>query len=67
LKIKKQKNEVENMEAKLMKTKKGNGFKIVVGDEWVYASKTALEKMLNDESGVCTFKPIENNGGEYLD
>ncbi len=53
------------MEAKLMKTKKGNGFKIIVGDMWVYAKRNDLYKMLNDNIGTCTFREIEGDG--YLE
>lgn len=44
---------------KLMKTKAGKGFKLVVDDKWVYTSKAEFFKMLNDHANACLFRPIE--------
>ena len=44
---------------KLMKTKAGKGFKLVVNDKWVYTSKAEFFKMLKEEANACTFRPIE--------
>jgi len=43
------------------KTKAGNGFKIAVGDEWLYTSKKDLLKVLNDEVISCRFSSIKKS------
>ncbi len=50
----------EIREVRLMPTKTGNGFKIVVSEKWLYTSKKALYEMLDGESTVVSFKEIEN-------
>ncbi len=44
---------------KLMKTKAGKGFKLVVGNQWVYTSKFEFFKMLSNKSNACIFRPID--------
>jgi len=41
------------------KTKAGNGFKIAIDDNWLYASKENLLKVLDDEAKSCQFREIE--------
>ena len=47
-------------EIKLMQTKKGNGYKIVVDGQWFYASREALLKVI-DEGWSCNFRTIEDD------
>lgn len=48
------------MEAKLMPTKEGKGYKIIVDGTWLYASKKQMLAAILNE-GVCTFREIENS------
>jgi hypothetical protein len=50
----------EVKEVRLMPTKAGNGFKIIVGEKWLYTSKKALYDMLDGELTVVSFREIEN-------
>ncbi len=45
---------------KLMRTKAGKGFKLVVEDKWFYTSATKLQEMLDGERSSCNFRVIEN-------
>lgn len=44
---------------KLMKTKAGKGFKLVVDGKWVYTSRVEFFKMLSNKANACIFRPIE--------
>jgi hypothetical protein len=46
---------------KLMRTKAGRGFKLVVDDKWFYASAAKLQAMLDGERSSCNFRVIENS------
>jgi len=50
----------EIKEVRLMPTKAGNGFKVVVGEKWLYTSKKALYGMLDGETTAVRFREIEN-------
>jgi len=41
-----------------LKTKKGNGFKIVSNGVWYYTSKQELYKVLQDTANACVFRTI---------
>ena len=46
-------------EAKLMRTKSGNGYKIFVDREWLYAKGNEVERFLNGEITVVTFRTLQ--------
>jgi len=50
----------EIREVRLMPSRAGNGFKIVVGEKWLYTSKKALYEMLDGEITKVSFREIEN-------
>ena len=51
--------EKKNVGVKLMPTKAGKGYKLVVGEKWFYTSKPELAEMLEGESNACDFRTIE--------
>lgn len=55
---------MEIQQAKLMPTKNGNGYKIVVGEKWLYASRDAFERMLDGDLPSVTFREIKNEGNK---
>jgi hypothetical protein len=50
----------EIKEVRLIPTKACNGFKIVMGEKWLYTSKKALYEMLDGVSTTVSFREIEN-------
>jgi len=46
------------MNATLLKTKAGKGFKICVNGTWMYTSKGELYKVLQDKANGCSFRSI---------
>ena len=46
---------------KLMKTKRGFGFKVFVNGTWLYTSKVEFFKMLDDKASAVIFREIVNN------
>ncbi len=48
----------EITEATLCPTKKGNGYKIVVCGEWLYASKQSVEKVVKSGAS-CKFQKMK--------
>jgi len=46
----------------LCKTKRGFGFKIFVGDKWLYTSKVEFFKMLDDKATAVIFREITKEG-----
>jgi len=46
-------------EATFCPTKAGNGFKIIVDNEWFYTSKYELFRVLNRKAAACKFRKIE--------
>ncbi len=51
-------------EAKLMKTKSGNGFKILVHNEWLYTSSREMEMLLDGAAAVVTFRKIAGGSSQ---
>ncbi len=51
-------------EAKLMKTKSGNGFKILVQNEWLYTSSREMEMLLEGASAVVSFRKIAGRSSQ---
>ena len=53
-------------EIKLMKTKAGNGFKIIVENEWYYTNNRDVQRFFDGEIPVVTFRKLhsEQNVGE---
>lgn len=48
------------MKATFCKTKKGNGFKIVINDVWLFVSKENLIEVVNDKAKSCHFNTIDD-------
>jgi len=51
-------------EAKLLRTKKGNGYKIVVEEVWYYAPKEEVSRLVSNDVKACTFRTIEDEKDE---
>ena len=49
------------MNARFCKTKAGNGYKIAVGDKWLYASKEQLLKVIDGDATSCQFRTIDES------
>jgi len=49
------------MNVTFCKTKAGNGFKIVIDNKWLYASKKALLGVIDDESTSCQFRTMDDS------
>ena len=49
------------MNVTFCKTKNGNGYKIAVDDEWLYASKENLLKVLFGEAKSCQFSTYKED------
>lgn len=52
------------MNATFCPTKAGNGFKIIVDDEWLYTSKKFLKKVINGKAKSCQFRSIQEEEEE---
>ena len=48
------------MKVTLCKTNNGDGFKIAVGDAWLYTKEAYLLKVIRGESRSCQFRSIES-------
>jgi len=48
------------MKATFCKTKKGNGFKIVIDGTWLYASHEDVRAVFLGEASSCQFGSIED-------
>ena len=51
------------MEATLLKTNAGKGYKVVVNGEWMYTSTDELNRVITGKSKACSFRPIVDKGG----
>ena len=49
------------MNVTFCKTKAGNGFKIIVDNKWLYASKEKLLAVINGEARSCRFGEMDNS------
>lgn len=49
------------MKVTFCKTIAGNGFKIIVDNNWLYTSKDKLLAVINDEARSCQFRPMESS------
>ncbi len=47
-------------EVKLMKTKAGNGFKVLVDGQWVYTNAREMQRFLDGEISVVTFRTLQS-------
>ena len=52
------------MNVTFCKTKAGNGFKIVVDNVWLYASKKTLLGVIDDECTSCQFSTMDDSSDE---
>lgn len=52
------------MKAVFCKTKTGNGYKILVGETWLYTSKENVLAVVREETKSCQFQTIENSDSE---
>lgn len=48
------------MKVTLCRTNSGGGYKIAVGDAWLYTKEAYLLKVIRGESGSCQFRSIES-------
>lgn len=46
------------------KTNKGDGYKIVVNDKWLYTSKDSLLKVILGEAPSCQFNAFKDEAEE---
>ena len=60
--MEKQNQEKKLVGVKLMKTKAGKGYKLVVGDKWFYTSIPELMEMVEGDTNACVFRTIEEDG-----
>ena len=48
------------MKVTFCKTKAGNGFKIIVNDKWLYASKEKLLAVIDGDDTSCQFSEMQD-------
>ena len=52
------------MKVTFCKTKAGNGFKIIVDNKWLYASKDKVIAVIEGDAKSCQFGEMQNSSSD---